>query len=307
MSMTEHRAPARVRRERRRPPGSRTEGRLAVWLMMPAIVTLGLVVGGPILWALCRSLFDDPIRAVPQFIGLENYRRALASPDFWAALRVTVWFAVVSVVLEVAIGFARAWRRAGALRARSLVRTSVLVPWAIPTAVSAVLWSWMLQPTGVINHVLGTDVIWTGSEWPAKVAIIVADTWKTAPFIALLLLAALQIIPRHLYEAAQIDGATRWQQFRTVTLPMVRPALLVAVLFRVLDVLRIYDLPAILTGGANDTTTLSILVVRAAIATLQPGYGSALSTLTFLFIVLVAFLFVQLFGVRVVRQVGGGN
>jgi len=124
----------------------------------------------------------------------------------------------------------------------------------------------------------------------------------------LLLLAALQVIPRQLYEAAKIDGAGTWQQFRAITLPLVRPALLVAVLFRVLDVLRIYDLPAILTNGANDTTTLSILVVQAVIGNLEPGYGSALSTLTFLVIFLVAIVFVRLFGVSLVqRQVGGRN
>ncbi len=255
---------------------------------------LAVVVGYPILRALLRSFFDDPIVAAPIFVGLANYTRALSSTEFWAALRVTLFFTAATVTLEVIIGFAMAVIMHRAFRGRALVRASVLVPWAIPTAVSAVLWSWMLQPTGIINHLLGAEILWTGSQWPATCAVIIADTWKTAPFIALLLLAGLQLIPQELYEAAKVDGASTWQRFRHVTIPLVRPALLVAVLFRILDVLRMYDLPAILTGGANDTTTLSILVVRAMIRNLQPGYGSALSTLMFLVIFLIAFLFVKL-------------
>lgn len=281
---------------------TRSEARLGFWLIAPTLATLVVVIGYPILQALYRSFFDDPIADVPRFIGFGNYTEALWSHEWWAALRVTVFFTVVSVAQEVVIGFAMALVMHHAFRGRALVRASVLVPWAIPTAVSAVLWSWMLQPTGIINHLLGTGILWTGSEWPAKFAIIIADIWKTAPFVALLLLAGLQTIPQELYEAAKVDGAGAWQRFRHITLPLVTPALLVAVLFRVLDVLRIYDLPAILTGGANDTTTLSILVVRASVSNLQPGYGSALSTLVFLFIFFVALLLVKLLGADVVQR-----
>lgn len=281
---------------------TRSEARLGFYLIAPTLATLAVVIGYPIVQALYRSFFDDPIADVPRFIGFGNYAEALSSHEWWAALRVTVFFTVVSVAQEVVIGFAMALVMHHAFRGRALVRASVLVPWAIPTAVGAVLWSWMLQPTGIINHLLGTGILWTGSEWPAKFAIIIADTWKTAPFVALLLLAGLQTIPQELYEAAKVDGAGAWQRFRHITLPLVTPALLVAVLFRVLDVLRIYDLPAILTGGANDTTTLSILVVRASVSNLQPGYGSALSTLVFFFIFFVALLLVKLFGADVVQR-----
>lgn len=284
------------------PRVARSEARLGFYLIAPTLATLAVVIGYPILQALYRSFFDDPIADVPRFIGFGNYSEALSSHEWWAALRVTVFFTVVSVALEVVIGFAMALVMHHAFRGRALVRASVLVPWAIPTAVSAVLWSWMLQPTGIINHLLGTGILWTGSEWPAKFAIIIADTWKTAPFVALLLLAGLQTIPQELYEAAKVDGAGAWQRFRHITLPLVMPSLLVAVLFRVLDVLRIYDLPAILTGGANDTTTLSILVVRASVSNLQPGYGSALSTLVFVFIFFVALLLVKLFGADIVQR-----
>lgn len=267
------------------------------------MVALAIVVGYPVIGAIYRSFFDDPIGGTPEFIGFENYTRALVGADadeFWGSMEVTVFFTVVSVVLEVAIGFAMAMVMHRAFRGRGLIRASVLVPWAIPTAVTAVLWAWMFDPNGIVNHLLGQEVLWTGSEWPAKWAIVFADTWKTAPFIALLLLAGLQIIPDELYEAAKVDGASALRRFREITLPLIKPALLVAVLFRMLDVLRIYDLPAILTQGANDTTTLSILVVQMAIGNLEHGYGSALSTLTFLFIFLCAFLFVRLLGTNVV-------
>lgn len=298
--------PRRPSKRRRR--ATRSDSRLAFWLIVPTMIALALVIGYPVVRAVYRSFFDDPIGGTPEFIGFENYTTALFGADsdeWWAAMEVTAFFTVVSVVLEVVIGFAMALVMHRAFRGRGLIRTSVLVPWAIPTAVTAVLWAWMFQPNGIVNSLLGQEIIWTGSEWPAKWAIVFADTWKTAPFIALLLLAGLQIIPDELYEAAKVDGASALRRFREITLPLVKPALLVAVLFRMLDVLRIYDLPAILTQGANDTTTLSILVVEAAIGNLEQGYGSALSTLTFLFIFLCAFLFVKLLGTNVVQTQQG--
>ena len=133
------------------------------------------------------------------------------------------------------------------------MRASVLVPWSIPTAVTAKLWFFIFAFDGIANALLGTEILWTGSQWPARFAVIIADVWKTTPFIALLILAGLQIIPEDVYEAAKMDGATKWQRFTSITLPLVKPALLVAVLFRVLDVLRIFDLPYILTGGGPTT------------------------------------------------------
>jgi ABC-type sugar transport system permease subunit len=289
---------------RRRRGATRSDGRLAFWLIVPTVAALAVVIGYPLVRALWLSLFSDSITGHSRFVGLDHYRNALTGPDsdeFWAAFRFTSLFAVVTLVLEVAIGMAMALIMNRAFRGRALLRTSVLVPWAIPTAVTAVLWRWMLQPDGVVNYLIHQDVIWTGSEWPARWAIVVADTWKTAPFIALLLLAGLQIIPAELYESAKVDGAGPWKRFVHITLPLLRPALLVALLFRLLDALRVYDLPAILTGGANDTTSLSILVVRASIQQTKFGFGSALSTLTFLYILIVAFFFVKVLGTNVVR------
>jgi len=188
-------------------------------------------------------------------------------------------------------------------RGRGLLRAAVLVPWAIPTAVTAKLFFFIFAYEGIANHLLHTHILWTGDAWPARFAVISADVWKTAPFMALLILAGLQVIPDDVYEAAQIDGASKLQQFMQITLPLVKPALMVAVLFRTLDVLRIFDLPFILTGGGGGkgdaTNTLSILVIQQ----IRQGFNSAaaLSTITFIFIFLVAFIFVRFLGANVVQ------
>jgi len=219
--------------------------------------------------------------------------------QFWPSMSATIFFTVASVTIEVVLGMWMALVMSRAFRGRGLLRASVLVPWAIPTAVTAKLWYFIFAFEGIANALLHTHILWTGSQWPARFAVVVADVWKTTPFIALLILAGLQIIPADVYEAAKVDGATAWQRFTRITLPLVRPALLVAILFRTLDVLRIFDLPYILTGGANGTSTLSILVVNQ----IRQGFNSAaaLSTITFLFIFLVAFLFVKFLGANVVQ------
>ncbi|MFC3998995.1 carbohydrate ABC transporter permease [Nocardiopsis sediminis] len=295
------RRPAATRR--RGTTGERAaERRLAVWLLAPTLAALGLVVAYPVASAVYRSLFDDPIGAEPAFVGLANYADALVgygSEGFWAALGNTVMFAAVSVAVETLIGLGMALVMHRAFRGRGIVRAAVLLPWALPTAVSAVMWGWMLQPEGIVNALTGTEVVWGGAEWPAKWSIILAEVWKTAPFVALLILAGLQTIPPHLYEAAAIDGASAWRRFTSITLPLARPAIVVAVLFRTLDALRMYDLPQILTGGANNTETLSMLVVQAATRELKQGYGGALSTLTFLFVFLCAFLLIRTIGANV--------
>ena len=165
----------------------------------------------------------------------------------------TIFFTVATVIIEVCLGMWMALVMSRAFKGRGLMRASVLVPWSIPTAVTAKLWLFIFAFDGIANALLGTEILWTGSQWPARFAVIIADVWKTTPFIALLILAGLQIIPEDVYEAAKMDGATKWQRFTRITLPLVKPALLVAVLFRVLDVLRIFDLPYILTGGAATT------------------------------------------------------
>jgi len=291
------------------PSGCRSAGG---WLVLPTLVLLGLVIGYPIVRALWLSLHTEAATGdrTDVFVGLANYLRALVGRDhggFWNSVGVTVLFAVTTVALEVVIGTLLALLMQRVRRGRSLVLGSVLVPWAIPTAVTAVLWKWMLQPDGIVNAVLGKKILWTGSEWPARVAIIVADTWKTAPFIALLVLAGLQLVPPSVHEAARVDGASAAQRFWRITLPMIWPSLMVAVLFRTLDALRMYDLPAILTEGANGTTTLSLFTYQAALDQARFGYGSALSTITFLFVFAVAIAFVRILSRRIVAGAGAGK
>lgn len=294
--------PGSARATRRVTARNQGEGRLAFWLVIPSIVILTVVIGYPVVQSLIRSLWGDAIGS-PAFVGFGNYQRALwglGAKEFWEATGFTYFIAAITLVLETLLGLAMALLMNRAFRGRGLLRASVLVPWAVPTAVAAVLWKWAFDPSGIVNAIMGQEIVWTGSQIPSTVAIIIADTWKTAPFIALLILAGLQVIPGDVYEAAKIDGASAWQRFCYITLPLVRPALLVALLFRLLDALRMYDLPAIMTNGANGTTTLSILVVRSTLSQLKPGYGGALATLTFLFIFVTAYLFVRVLGVNAV-------
>ena len=323
------RAPAGRRRRGSAPselnPGER---RLGLTLVLPTILVLAVVIGYPVVRAIIMSFQKDPglDPATGLFVsggnaGVSNYTHWLAEQcnnpaggtvhcppgtlggQFWDSMFTTVFFAVCTVVIEVVLGMWMAVVMNRAFRGRALLRASVLVPWAIPTAVTAKLWFFIFAYDGIANKLFGTHILWTGGEWASRFAIIIADVWKTTPFIALLILAGLQVIPADVYEAARVDGANAWQRFVQVTLPLVRPALIVAILFRVLDVLRIYDLPAILTGGGGGnghaTTTLSILVVDQ----IRQGFNSAaaLSTITFLFIFLVAFIFVKFLGANVVQ------
>ncbi|MDR2566787.1 MAG: sugar ABC transporter permease [Bifidobacteriaceae bacterium] len=271
---------------------------------------LAAVIGYPVVQAVWRSFFSDPVAKTPEFVGLDNYVKVLAgdlSEQFWASIHTTLFFSIASVTLEVLIGLAMALVMNRAFRGRAIVRASILVPWAIPTAVAAVMWKWVFNVGGVANSLLGASILWTGAEWPAKTAIIIADVWKTAPFIGLLTLAGLQAIPADLYEAARVDGAGPVRSFFSITLPLVRPALVVAVLFRLLDVLRIYDLPQIFTNGSNNTMTLSILVVRQSIGALKAGVGSALSTLTFLIIFAIAIAYIRMLGANVMAGRDGSE
>lgn len=304
-------------RRRRRARASRGDARLAWRLIAPTIVLLVVVIGYPVVYAIVQSLKLDKadaglnsggfFEAGGKFIGLRYYRywfncncaNGLPGHDFWPAVQTTILFTVVTLVFEIVLGTIMALVMHRAFRGRSIVRAAILVPWAIPTAVTARMWEYMLQPHGVVNSLFGVHILWTGSEWPARWAVMIADIWKTTPFIALLLLAGLQVIPDELYESARVDGASAWQRFFSITLPLVKPALLVAALFRVLDVLRIFDLPYILTHGSNNTTTLSILVVNQL--RISQNSAAALSTITFLFIFVVAFIMVKVFSVNVVQ------
>ncbi len=304
------------------------ETRVAAYLIAPTIALLAVVIGYPIVTAIVQSFQRDPglDAATGRFVsggfaGVANYAhwllqqcmsstgQTISCPPgnlgsgFWNAAGVTFFFTIVTVAFETVIGtwFAIIMNRT--FRGRGLVRAAILVPWAIPTAVTAKLWFFIFSVAGIANALFQTHILWTSDTWASRFAIIIADTWKTTPFMALLILAGLQLIPEEVYEAAKMDGASRWRTFTTITLPLVKPALMVAILFRILDALRMYDLPAILTGGGggsgNATTTLSILVIKQ----IRAGYNSAsaLSTITFLIIFIVAFIFVRVLGTNVVR------
>jgi len=224
--------------------------------------------------------------------------------QFYDAFWVTIFFTVVSVSIEVLLGIWFAMIMNREFKGRALVRAAILIPWAIPTAVTAKLFFFIFAFDGIANKLIGlvgiSPQLWTSDPTAAKFAIIIADVWKTTPFMALLILAGLQLIPGDVYEAAQIDGATKWQTFIRITMPLVKVPLMVAVLFRTLDVLRIYDLPAILTQGAGGTTSLSMLVIKQ----IRAGFHSAaaLSTIVFLIIAFVAFLFIRFGGADVIQR-----
>jgi ABC-type sugar transport system permease subunit len=315
--------PPKGRRGSRRTSLHVGDSRRAFALIAPTIALLVLIVGYPVVKAIYQSFLTDPglSKATGMFDqggawnGITNYKHWLlqqcpagsgtgACPSgtlgsqFYSSIGVTVGFTVVTVLLETVIGMGFALMMNRGFAGRGMVRAAILIPWAIPTAVTSKLWSVVFDPQGVLNTLLGTHFEWTSSIWPARSAIVIADVWKTTPFIALLILAGLQGISAEIYEAATIDGANAWQRFTRVTLPLVKPAMAVAVIFRTLDVLRMYDLPKILTGGANGTTTVSILVVDQ----LNSGINSAsaLSTITFIFIFAIAFSLVRLFNANIV-------
>lgn len=295
-----------------------TQGRWASTLLLPTLILLAVVIIYPVVNAIIMSFQKDanlnPATGLFEQggpAGFSNYtdwllQQCSGQPcppgtlgsQFWGAMATTFFFAIVTVVIETVLGFWMAVIMARTFRGRTAIRAAVLVPWAIPTAVTAKLWFFIFAFDGIANKLFGTQILWTGSEWPARWAIIISDVWKTTPFMALLILAGLQLIPDEVYEAAKVDGANSWQRFTQITLPLVRPALMVAILFRMLDALRMYDLPAIMTQGANNTTTLSILVVDQ----IRQGFNSAaaLSTITFLVIFIVAFIFVRFLGANAV-------
>ncbi|MFB9239273.1 carbohydrate ABC transporter permease [Plantactinospora siamensis] len=326
------------RNERRRKRLSSGEGRRAFFLVAPTIALLTLVIVYPLIKAIFLSFQKDSglDKATGMFVeggfaGVDNYKHWLLAQCgaagggtapcppgtigalFWPALGTTLFFTVVTVAVEVVLGLWFATIMNRTFRGRGLVRAAILVPWAIPTAVTAKLWYFIFAYDGIANHVLGfvgiDPLLWTGDTWPSRFAVIIADVWKTTPFMALLILAGLQLIGSEVYEAASIDGSSRWQTFTRITLPMIKVPLMVAILFRTLDVLRIYDLPAILTGGGGGsghaTTTLSILVINQ----IRAGFhsASALSTIVFLIIAFVAFLFIRFGGADVVQRPPGSK
>jgi multiple sugar transport system permease protein len=283
----------------------RGERRLGAGMLTPSLAVIALVAAYPICYAVWLSLNEYSVitPGLSRFVGLDNYLDALGSAQFWEAMETTVLFTVVSVSLELAIGLGMALVMHQAFRGRALLRAVVLVPWAILTVVTAITWRTIFEPElGFVNTMLsalslpGGDVVWLGEEGYALAAMILADVWKTAPFMALLILAGLQGIPDELHDAAKVDGANALQRFRSITLPLLVPAITVALIFRTLDALRVFDLPYVLTKGANGTETLSLIAQTELVANRNTGLGSALAVLTFITVMGISFLYIRFMG-----------
>ncbi|NOJ93505.1 sugar ABC transporter permease [Corallococcus coralloides] len=277
------------------------ERRQAYLLVAPAVLVLAVVALYPVLAAIWLSLHRFIlVFGERRFTGLENYAYLMGDARFWSALGNTAYFTAVAVTVELLLAVPLALLLNRAFPGRGLLRASVLVPWAIPTVVSARLWAWMFNPDyGLINRLLGgAEINWLGAPGYALHAAILVDVWKTTPFVALLVLAGLQGIPEDLYKAARVDGASGWRQFRSITLPLLKPALLLAVLFRSLDAFRVFDAIYVLTEGgpANTTETLSIYAYKTLMRSGDFGYGSALSVATFLCVVLLAVVWLRWLG-----------
>ena len=312
MAVTEtatRRAPSAKRKTKN--ASSQDQSRLATLLLTPTMLVLLIVIGYPIVAAMYQSLFTQSqgvdesgfVVEGDQFSGLDNYTAIFAGAAgerFWNAFYNTTFFTVVCVAIEVVIGVAMALIMNKAFRGKGLIRASILVPWAIPTVVSALLWRWIFDANGIANTLINQQILWSTDGWQAKAAVIISDTWKTAPFIGLLVLAGLQVIPADVYEAARIDGASVLRQFWHITLPLVKPALLVAVLFRILDNLRMFDLPYVLVGPQKPSVeTVSILAFLENSNT-RFGPAAAYAVVLFLYIVVVAYAFVKLLGADVI-------
>jgi multiple sugar transport system permease protein len=277
-------------------------------MMAPSLILMALVAAFPIGYAIWLSLNEYSVRVpgLSRFVGLDNYTDALwgdRSSEFWEAFRNTFIFTGISVSIELVLGIAFALAMHQAFRGRAILRATVLVPWAVLTFGAGLLWRSIFEPNlGFVPTALsalglpGGDVLWYGEDGWAMATLIIADVWKTAPFMALLLLAGLQVIPDEVYDAAKVDGANAWQRFLRVTLPLLRPALLVALLFRTLDALRVFDLPFALTNGANGTTTLSLEAYNELTRDRLVGEGSALAVLTFAIVMAVSFLYIRFVG-----------
>ncbi|MGI9331741.1 MAG: carbohydrate ABC transporter permease [Gammaproteobacteria bacterium] len=288
----------------------------AAWLFLaPMLVVLVGVAGWPLVRTMYLGFTDAELTATSahSFVGFDNYLvfedgewyGLLADPGWWNAVGNTLYFAVVSVALETALGLIIALTLNARFAGRGLLRAAVLIPWAIPTIVSARMWNWMLHDQfGMVNDllmklgVLGEPLAWTADPDLAMFAVIMVDVWKTTPFMALLILAALQMLPGDCYEAARVDGVHPVRVFANVTLPLIYPALVVAMIFRLLDALRIFDLVYVLTSNSEETMSMSVFARQQLVDFQLAGYGSAASTLLFFTIAVLTAVYIVAARVR---------
>jgi trehalose/maltose transport system permease protein len=290
---------------------TRSERKLGWMLCAPAVIVMLLVTAYPIVYSVGLSFQKIDLRFPGQneFTGLSNYGTVLSSELWWTDVFNTVFIVIVSVVIELVLGMAIAMVMNRAIFGRGVVRTSVLIPYGIITVVAAFAWQFAFaSESGFVDHLpfVSEEFNWFGGRFSSFAVIIAAEIWKTTPFMALLLLAGLVTIDGQLYEAARVDGASAWQRFTQITLPLMKPAILVALLFRTLEGFRVFDSIFIMTRGAQNTESVSILGFNQLINRLNLGLGSAVSVLIFLFVVVIAFIFVKGFGVKVEEGRPGG-
>jgi len=277
----------------------RSQRRLAYWLIAPAVVLMLAVTGYPIIYAFWLSLhrYNLASPADTAFIGLANYQTILTDQYWWTAFFVTLAITVISVAIEFVLGLALALVMHRTIFARGVVRTAVLIPYGIVTVAASYSWYYAWTPgTGYLANLLPDGSAPLTQQIPSLAVIIGAEVWKTTPFMALLLLAGLALVPNDLLKAAEVDGAGAWTRLIRVTLPLLKPAILVALLFRTLDAFRIFDNIYVLTGGSNDTASVSILGYHNLFKAFNLGLGSAISVLVFASVALIAFVYIKLFG-----------
>ena len=293
--------PAPTRQRRRRTKLQRRQTRLAWLLLLPSLLVVALVAMYPLGKTVYQSFTDQEFLGLTptKWVGLKNYRALYHDTFFRDAIWTTIKFSLITVSIEFVLGLVVALTVNSKFKGRGVMRAVMLVPWAIPTVVAAQMWKWMLDDTfGVVNdagtrlHILSHPHAWIADPSTALAAVCAVDIWKTTPFVALLLLAGLQVIPGDLYEAAEVDGASQLQQFWKITLPLLAPAILVTLIFRTLDALRVFDVFYVFFGNRADTQTMAIYNQDTIVGSGHVGYGAAISVAIFLIIALFVVIYV---------------
>ncbi len=277
----------------------RSQRKLAYLLITPAVVLMLAVTAYPIVYALWLSMqrYNLASPADTKFIWFENYQTILSDNYWWTAFVITLVITVISVAIEFVLGMALALVMHRTIFGKGLVRTAILIPYGIVTVAASYSWYYAWTPgTGYLANLLPDGSAPLTQQIPSLAIIILAEVWKTTPFMALLLLAGLALVPEDLLKAAEVDGAGPWTRLVKVTLPLIKPAILVALVFRTLDAFRIFDNIYVLTGGANDTASVSILGYDNLFKAFNIGLGSAISVLVFLSVAVIAFVYIKLFG-----------
>jgi trehalose/maltose transport system permease protein len=291
--------PVRTRR-RRGTKLQRRQTRVAWLLLVPALTVVALVALYPLGKTVFQSFTDQEFLALTptKWVGLQNYKDLWHDTVFRDSIWETVKFTLITVTFEFALGLIIALVVNSSFKGRGVMRAVMLVPWAIPTVVAAQMWKWMLDDTfGVVNdagvrlHIIGHSRAWISDPSTALASVCAVDIWKTTPFVALLLLAGLQVIPQDLYEAAEVDGASKLQQFWKITLPLLKPAILVTLIFRTLDALRVFDVFYVFFGNRPDTQTMAIYAQSTIVGDGHVGYGAAVSVAIFLIIAIFVVIY----------------